>query len=73
MYWMDLSTEQIEEVMASFGAPKFRSKQVEQWLRRGVRPMDMTNLPLALRQQMDTIPFGGATIYQKHLSKGTAP
>lgn len=69
MYWMDLSTEQIEEVMASFGAPKFRSKQVEQWLRRGVRPMDMTNLPLALRQQMDTIPFGGATIYQKHLSQ----
>ena len=67
--WMDMTDGEIAEAMRSFGAPAFRAKQVAQWLHKGVRPCEMTNLPKDLRKQMDTIPFGGAKIYQKYISK----
>lgn len=69
MTWMDMTDGEIAEAMRSFGAPAFRAKQVSEWLKKGVRPAEMTNLPKALREQMATIPFGGAVIFQKYVSK----
>lgn len=69
MDWMDMTDAEITERMLSFGAPAFRAKQVIEWLRKGVRPSEMSNLPKSLREQMDAIPFGGATIYQKYVSQ----
>lgn len=68
MYWMDMTPQEIADAVGALGVPNFRIKQVQQWLIRGVRPQDMTNLPKALREKLDAIPFGGATIYQKRVS-----
>lgn len=68
MYWMDMTEQEIADAVGAFGVLKFRIKQVVEWLRKGVRPKDMTNLPKDLRAKLETIPFGGATIYDKRVS-----
>ncbi len=68
MYWMDMTEQEIADAVGAFGVPKFRVRQVTEWLRKGVRPAEMHNLPKDLREQLSTIPFGGATIYQKRVS-----
>lgn len=68
MYWMDMTEEQIADAVGAFGVPKFRVRQVSDWLRKGVRPAEMHNLPKGLREQLSSIPFGGATIFQKRVS-----
>ena len=68
MYWMDMTESEIADAVGRFGVPKFRAKQVSEWLYKGVRPADMTNLPIALREQLSKIPFGGAVIYDKRIS-----
>ena len=45
-----------------------RIAQVAEWLRKGVRPAEMTNLPKDLRDRLSAIPFGGAKIFQKRVS-----
>ncbi len=69
MTWMDMTEREIADAVGAFGVPNFRVRQIAEWLRKGVRPADMTNLPKALREQLDTIPFGGARIYQKRVSE----
>ena len=68
MYWMDMTDPGIADAVGAFGVPKFRIAQVTEWLHKGVRPQEMTNLPKDLRAKLDTIPFGGATIYDKRVS-----
>ena len=68
MTWMDMTESEIRETMLSYGAPAFRAKQVSDWLKKGVRPEAMTNLPKSLRERMAEIPFGGARIFQKYVS-----
>ena len=68
MYWMDMTEQEIADAVGAFGVPKFRVGQVKEWLRKGVRPKDMTNLPKDLREKLETIPFGGAVIYEKRVS-----
>jgi len=68
MYWMDMTEQEIADTVGAFGVPKFRVGQIKEWLKKGVRPKDMTNLPKDLRSQLETIPFGGATIYDKRVS-----
>ena len=68
MYWMDMTDTEIADTVGSFGVPKFRIAQVREWLHKGVRPQEMTNLPKDLRTKLGTIPFGGATIYDKRVS-----
>lgn len=68
MYWMDMTEQEIADAVGAFGVPKFRIGQVIEWLNKGVRPDDMTNLPKDLRAKLNTIPFGGAVIYDKRVS-----
>jgi 23S rRNA (adenine2503-C2)-methyltransferase len=68
MYWMDMTETEIADAVGSFGVPKFRIGQVQNWLYKGVRPQGMTNLPKDLRDKLDTIPFGGARIFDKRVS-----
>ncbi len=68
MYWMDMTEQEIADAVGAFGVPKFRICQVVEWLNKGVRPNDMTNLPKDLRAKLNTIPFGGAVIYDKRVS-----
>ena len=69
MTWMDMTEAEIADAVGAFGVPKYRVKQISEWLRKGVRPENMTNLPKALREQLSSIPFGGATIYEKRVSQ----
>ncbi len=68
MTWMDMSDAEIAETLRAFGAPAFRTKQVKEWLNKGTRPQDMSNLPKDLRLKMQEIPFGGAAIFRKYVS-----
>jgi 23S rRNA (adenine2503-C2)-methyltransferase len=74
MQLADLNKQQLESMLADLGEPKYRASQVWDWLNRGVRPADMTNLPAPLREKLAAIPYGGVTIERKLLSDkdGTA-
>lgn len=74
MQLTDMTLEELTALAAEWGEPSYRAKQIFTWLARGVRPMDMLNLPLALRNRLDGLPFGGATVFQKRISAldGTA-
>jgi 23S rRNA (adenine2503-C2)-methyltransferase len=54
MQLLGRNTAQIEEVLADAGEPKFRGRQIAQWLyARGATGFDeMSNLPLALRERL---------------------
>ena len=61
----ELASMEYEDVLAllsEMGEPKFRAKQVHEWLRKGVRPDGMSNIPNALREKLSALPFGGAEI-----------
>ena len=50
-----LSSEQIEAFFSSISQPKFRARQIEQWLwqKQAKSFEDMTNLPLELRSTLE--------------------
>ena len=56
-------------LLSEMNEPKFRAKQVHEWLSKGVRPSDMSNVPKALRDRLGDIPFGGAEIIDVRRSK----
>lgn len=66
-----LSREELSAFLAELGEPKFRAKQVFQWLHRGVESFDeMTNLSKSLREKLKvtcilTVP----KVEQKQVSK----
>ncbi len=72
LFSMDIA--QLEALMADWGQPRFRAKQIFGWLSRGEGPNGMTNLPLTLRERLMTLPQDGAEIGQKRVSAkyGTA-
>lgn len=63
--------EEIEAAFAEMGEPKYRAKQVFQWLGRGVSTFDeMTNLPKALREKLlSEFLIPGLTMLRKQVSK----
>ena len=65
----DLNRTELETLLASLGEPKFRAKQVAEWLNKGARPQEMTNLPAALRDKLAEIPYGGVEIERKLVSE----
>ena len=61
---------ELNELMIELGEPKFRAKQVLEWLNKGVMPSGMVNIPLSLRRKLDSVPFGQAEIIDvKHSTK----
>ncbi|MCL2695017.1 MAG: 23S rRNA (adenine(2503)-C(2))-methyltransferase RlmN [Clostridiales bacterium] len=65
---MDKSRDELAELLTAWGEPLFRAKQVYGWLLRGARPQAMTNLPKALREKLDALPFGGVSVHSKFVS-----
>ncbi len=50
---LSMLPQEIETELAALGEPKYRAKQIFEWLGRGVRDFDgMTNLPGALREKL---------------------
>jgi 23S rRNA (adenine2503-C2)-methyltransferase len=67
-----LSRDEIMSQFAEVGLPAFRAKQVIQWLyQKGAHSYDeMTNLPLALRQQLsESLPLHFPEIVRKQVSQ----
>ncbi|NLI54471.1 MAG: 23S rRNA (adenine(2503)-C(2))-methyltransferase RlmN [Clostridiales bacterium] len=69
MYLSDLNKQQIESLLQELGEPKYRAAQVWEWLNKGARVVEMTNLPATLREKLSAIPYGGVTIERKLLSE----
>ncbi|MEN6339649.1 MAG: 23S rRNA (adenine(2503)-C(2))-methyltransferase RlmN [Clostridiaceae bacterium] len=69
MYLADLTRSEVAELFAGWGEPKYRAAQAFEWLKKGVRPAEMTNLPAPLREKLASIPYGGVAIEQKFLSQ----
>ena len=68
MYLSDLTKTELLNLLSEWGEPKFRAAQVYDWIIRGVRPADMTNLPKPLREKLAALPFGAVEIDQKLVS-----
>lgn len=50
---LSMLLQEIEGELAALGEPKYRAKQIFDWLSRGVRDFDeMTNLPKALKEKL---------------------
>jgi len=66
---LDLSLAELEEYFISLGQPKYRAKQVREWLYRGVDFDGMTNLSKDLRAKLiETSSSGIPTIARKLVS-----
>lgn len=59
----------LQELFIEWNEPKYRAKQVFEWIQRGKRPKDMTNISKALRDKLSEIPFGGVSIERKLISQ----
>lgn len=69
---MDLMSMDIAELSAllkEYNQPSFRAKQVFEWLSKGKKPLEMSNLPLSLREALLKIPLGSSKIYDKRISQ----
>lgn len=67
-----LSHDELEELMNELGQPRYRAKQIEEWLyARGVSSIDkMDNLPKALRQKLnDRFFVGTLSLITKQVSE----
>jgi len=69
MQLADLNLPELEAMLSGLGEPRFRAKQVYDWLNRGARPREMSNIPASLRDKLAEIPYGGVTIERKLLSE----
>ncbi len=63
-----MSIPELEQLMQELGQPRFRAKQVFEWICRSAAPQEMTNLPKTLRDKLSELHFGGASIYDKRIS-----
>lgn len=68
MTLMDMTMEDLSALLQGNGQPAFRARQIEEWLLRGKRPEEMTNIPKALRAVLGTISWGGAAIARVYKS-----
>ena len=66
---LSLLPQELEDLMAELGEPKYRADQMFPQLHRGVSPEEMTNLGKALRQKLsDTTAFHLPQIEKKLIS-----
>ncbi len=64
----DMTLAETEALLAGLGEPRYRARQVYAWLTRGMRPSDMSNLPLPLREKLSELPYGAVEVFQKRRS-----
>jgi 23S rRNA (adenine2503-C2)-methyltransferase len=52
---LSLTPAELEEKITELGYPKFRAKQIFEWMYRGEQFEQMTNLPQKMREELDTV------------------
>jgi 23S rRNA (adenine2503-C2)-methyltransferase len=50
---LSLTPDELEEYVVSLGYPKFRAKQIFEWMYKGCHFDEMSNLPKKLREELD--------------------
>ncbi len=66
---LDLTAAELADALAALGEPRFRAKQVRQWLMKGSDVDGMANVPAATRQKLkDAFALGGARIIETRRS-----
>lgn len=68
---MDLTCDELKNLSVQMGEPKFRGKQIFEWIYRGAESFeDMTNLPKGFREKLcETADVGNVKICEKYVSK----
>ena len=51
-----MNREELTSLISELREPAFRVKQISEWLSRGVKPVDMLNIPKALRESSQSFP-----------------
>ena len=59
---------ELQELFAEWGEPKYRAAQVYDWLSKGKKPDEMTNISKSLRERLNEIPFGDVEIVKRLVS-----
>ena len=68
---MDLTCDELKQLVVQMGEPQFRGKQIFEWIYRGAESFDdMTNLPKGFREKLcETADVGNVKICEKYVSK----
>ncbi len=67
---LDMFPEELEKALESLGEKKFRAKQVFSWLHKGADFDEMTNIPKALRETLQSeFALGGSAIVKRRESR----
>ena len=62
------SLEELNQLFLDWGEPAYRAKQVFEWIGRGKRVEEMTNISKILREKLTSIPFGDVTVVRRLVS-----
>ena len=68
---LDMNTQELSELLASFGEPKFRAKQLYEWLNKGAEFDEMTNMPKNLIEKLKSAGYRaqGIKILKEYISQ----
>ena len=69
MHLTSMTIDELSALLKELQEPAYRAKQVFQWLSRGIKPAEMTNLPKQLREKLSLLPYGEVRIEQKRVSQ----
>ncbi len=70
MNLLDMFPDELEKELERLGEKKFRAKQVFSWLHKGASFDEMTNIPKALRERLQSaFALGGAEIIKRQESR----
>ena len=65
-----MTLPELTEYITALGEPKYRAKQIFEWMYRGADIADMNNLPLSLREKLSDVAFvAPAKIINKQVSR----
>lgn len=66
---MDMDIAELELLAAELNEPVFRAKQIFSWLAKGTPIDKMSNIPIKTREKLKALPYGGAEIYSRLVSR----
>ena len=66
---LSIEKQEIEQLLSEWKEPRFRAAQIMDWLKKGVRPEAMGNIPKGLREKLGELPFGGVKLIETLYSK----
>ena len=69
MELLSIEKQELEQLLSEWREPRFRAAQIMDWLKKGVHPKEMGNIPKGLREKLGELPFGGVKLIETLHSK----